>query len=331
MDVLTRAPAILGVGAAVPKGRVTAAEIEARLGLPAGWVARRTGARELPVAAPDEATSDLAVRAGKRALAAADADPTGVGLVLLATSTPDHPLPPTAPDVATRLGATAAGAVDLAGACAGFLYALALADAHARVRNQSVLVIGANVLTRRVDPDDPVTAALFADGAGAVLVAPGRGGGDGLLAVRLEADGRGKDEILVPAGGTRIPPTPERIAAGEHLMRMERGKAVYREAVRGMVDVGRAALADAGMTASDVDLFVPHQANSRIVADAARQLGVPPEKTVDVMARFGNSSAATIPIALDAALAAGRLRRGHRVLATAVGAGLVRAATVFGY
>ena len=180
--------AILGCGAAVPARRVSNAELERALGLPPGWIVARTGIEERPIAGPEEATSDLAARAGAAALADAGIDPARVALLILATSTPDHLLPPTAPLVACRLGITAAGAVDLAGACAGFLYGLVLADGYCRAHGQPVLVIGANVLSRRVDPADPRTAPLFADGAGAVLLGPGEPG-RGLLAAYLGADG----------------------------------------------------------------------------------------------------------------------------------------------
>lgn len=319
--------AVWGVGAAVPGRRVPSAELERRLGLPPGWIAERTGIEERPLAAPDEATSDLAVRAGREALAAAGLDGGRIGLLLLATSTPDHPLPPTAPAVAHRLGLADAGAVDLAGACAGFLYALVLADAFCRVHGWPVLVIGANVLSRRVDPRDAPTAALFADGAGALVLGP-EVGERGLLGAWLGADGSRWDAIWIPAGGSRQPLTPEAVAAGAHCMRMDGGPALFRAAVRAMAAAGREALARAGLGVEDVDWWVPHQANRRITQEAGRLLGIPPERTVDVIARYGNSSSATIPLALAEWARAGRLRRGQVVLLTAVGAGLVSAGCV---
>ncbi|AEB12611.1 3-oxoacyl-ACP synthase III family protein [Marinithermus hydrothermalis] len=321
----TAGAAILGVGAALPRRRVASAATERALGLPPGWIVQRTGVLERPVAALDEATSDLAVRAAQAALVDAGLESEAVDLLLLATSTPDHPLPPTAPVVAHRLGLVNAGAVDLAGACAGFVYALALADAQVRAWGGYVLVVAANVLSRRVNPRDPNTAPLFADGAGAVILGPG-GEGRGLLASHLGADGSRWDTIYIPAGGSRVPLSPEALARGEHRMRMKSGPTLFRRAARGMAEAGRKALARAGLEAGAVDWWVPHQANRRLVHEAGRLLGIPPERTVDVIARMGNSSAATIPIALAAV--ADRFRPGDVVLLTAVGAGVLVAGAV---
>lgn len=327
---MTVRPAILSIAGFVPSGRATAEETERRLGLPAGWIEQRTGVRVRPTAGPDEAVSDLAVEAGREALARADLDPAAVRLLLLATSTPDHPLPPTAPAVAARLGLSAPGAIDLAGACAGFLYALSLADSHVRAHGEAALVVAANVLTRRTRPDDRELVPIFADGAGAAVVGPGDGE-SGILATVLESDGGGADALLVPAGGSRRPLTPEGVERGEHFMRLVRGDQVFRHAVRGMAEAGRKALARAGLRTADVDLWIPHQANARIVAAAGAQLGLPAERIVSVLDRYGNSSAATIPLAMAHAEATGRLRRGQLVLLTAVGAGITRAALLLRY
>jgi 3-oxoacyl-[acyl-carrier-protein] synthase III len=321
-------PAVLGTGSALPDRRVHSEAVEAAAGLEKGWIERRTGVRERPVAAPDEATSDLASRAGARALEASGVGRASVRLLLLATSTPDEPLPPTAPRVAHALGLEGAGAVDLAGACAGFVYALALADAFCRIQGGSALVVGANVLSRRVDPrGDPATAFLFSDGAGAIVLGP-RDGDSGLLAVHLGADGSRADMLSIPAGGSRRPLTPEALSRGEHYMRIRDGQWLFREAVRSMVDAGRRVLTSAGLEPADVDFWVPHQANRRITREAGRLLDIPPERTVDVIDRYGNSSAATIPVALDHAARSGRLVRGEIVLLTAFGAGLVSAGAV---
>lgn len=319
--------AILGVGAALPEKQVASADLERALGLPPGWIQQRTGIVRRPVAGEGEATSDLAVRAGAEALRAAGVSPGDVRLLLLATSTPDHLLPPTAPAVAHRLALRRAGAADLAAACAGFLYALSLAGAYCEGGGGPVLVIGANVLTRRVDPRDPATVALFADGAGAAVVAPGEGE-RGLLATHLASDGSRWDSILIPAGGSRQPVTPERVAAGEHLMRLSNGRSLFREAVRDMAEAGRAALAAAGLSASAVDWWIPHQANRRIIAEAGRLLEIPAERTVDVIDRYGNASSATVPMALAEAVKEGKVRPGHVLLLTAVGAGMLSAGAV---
>jgi 3-oxoacyl-[acyl-carrier-protein] synthase-3 len=317
---------IAAVGHALPERRVASAEIEERLGLEPGWIERRTGIRERRHAAPGEATSDLATRAAADALARAGPLAAPVGVLLLATSTPDHLLPPTAPLVAHRLGLRGCGAIDLAGACTGFLTALALAHSHCRAQRCSVLVVGANVLSRRINPADPATSALFADGAGAMLLAPAEG--DDFLAFHLDSRGEFYEQVLIPAGGSRAPLTARAVEAGEHFMRMARGPDLFREAVRAMVRCGEAALGRAGLREEEVDWWVPHQANARIIRDAGGRLGIDPQRTVSVVEAVGNTSAASIPIALSLAALDGRLNAGQRVLMTAVGAGMSEAGAV---
>jgi 3-oxoacyl-[acyl-carrier-protein] synthase-3 len=319
---------IAAVGHALPERRVTSAELEQRLGLEVGWIERRTGIRERRIAAPDEATSDLAVRAASDALRRAGPLSAPIGMLLLATSTPDHLLPPTAPLVAHRLGLTGCGAVDLAGACTGFLSALALGHSYCRTQRSSVLLVAANVLSRRINPADPVTAAVFADGAGAVILAPATDAHDAVLSLYLDTHGEQYEQIIIPAGGSRMPVTPEAVEAGAHWMRMSRSPDVYREAVRGMVRAGEIALERAGVTAAGVDWWVPHQANTRLIRDAGERLGIGADRTVCVVETLGNSSAATIPTALAIAEGDGRIRAGQRLLLTAVGAGMTAAGAV---
>ena len=314
---------IIGAGLAIPENSTTSSEIESRLGLEEGWIARRTGIDRRPVAAADEATSDLAIRAGAAAIKDSLADVREIGLVLLATSTPDHLLPPTAPLVAHRLGLRA-GAVDLAGACSGFLYALVLGSHWVDASGKPALVIGANILTRRINSKDPATVALFSDGAGAVVVAPHQP--TSLLGSFLGSDGSTYGAIGIAAGGTREPLTSESLSNGGNLMTIRRGAALFKQAVQGMADAGKEALKQAGLTAGDIDWWIPHQANARIIHDTGKLLGIPPERTINVVARYGNSSAATIPIAI--ADAADRLKAGEKVLLTAAGAGLVTAGAV---
>jgi 3-oxoacyl-[acyl-carrier-protein] synthase-3 len=318
---------IVAVGHALPERCVTSTELEQRLGLEAGWIEGRTGIRERRYAAPDEATSDLAVRAAADALQRAGSLPAPIGMLLLATSTPDHLLPPTAPLVAHRLGLGGCGAIDLAGACTGFLTALALGHSYCQTQRCSVLVVGANVLSRRINPSDPSTAAVFADAAGALILAP-EAGADAVVSVHLDARGEFYDQILVPAGGSRKPVTLAAVEAGEHWMRMVRGPELYREAVRGLVRCGTAALEKAGLTAADIDWWVPHQANARIIREAQERLGIGPERTISVVETVGNSSAATIPLALSLAVGAGRIGAGQRLLLTAVGAGMTEGGAV---
>ncbi len=319
---------IAGLGHAAPARRVTSAELEARLGLEAGWIERRTGIIERRHAAPDEATSDFAVRAGAEALRKAGPLPQPIGLLLLATSTPDHLLPPTAPLVAHRLGLGGCGAVDLANACGGFLAALALGDAYCRLQRCSVLVVAANVLSRRVDPADPATAALFADAAGAMLLSPSDEGSGDILSTHLDSHGEHYRHITIPAGGSRSPITPEAIERGEHWMYLERGPDLFRLAVRSMVRAGKKALEKAGLSIAEIDGWVPHQANARVMREAGERLGIEAGRTVSIIGEYGNSSAASIPFAISWAVEQGRLRSGHRILLTAVGAGLVEAGAV---
>lgn len=339
--------AFTGAGHAVPARRVPSGEIERRLDLDEGWIARRTGIESRRYVENGAATSDLALAAAERALDQAGRSASEAGLLLLATSTPDHLLPPTAPLLAERLGAEGIGAVDVTGACAGFLYALSLGHAFAHLHGAPVVVIGANVLSFRINPDDAATAALFSDAAGAVVLEPspeagsgGRPGGDGavvakpespdrrarsLEALYLGSRGSKYDQIRIPAGGSRRPMTEARVQDGEHLMEMERGKQVFREAVAGMVRTGQTVLEKAGRTPEEIDWWIPHQANRRITDQAGEELGIPEGKTVSVIEEYGNSSAATIPLGLSLALQEGRIARGDRLLLTAIGAGMIEA------
>lgn len=317
---------IVSAAAAIPEQSTSSEEIEARLGLEPGWIERRTGIRRRPTASQGEATSDLAVRAGREAIARSGIPTGDIGLVLLATSTPDHLLPPTAPLVAHRLGMKA-GAVDLAGACSGFVYALVLGASWADSSLKAVLVIGANILTRRMNTADPSTVALFSDGAGAVVVLPSQP--TRLLGSHLSSDGSAYDVIGIRAGGTREPLTLESLKEGHNLMAIRRGGALFRQAVHAMEDAGRESLKIAGLRSSDVSWWIPHQANVRIIQDAGALLGIGPESTINVVAQYGNSSAATIPIAMAEALGQGRLKPDDTVLLTAAGAGLVTAGAVF--
>jgi 3-oxoacyl-[acyl-carrier-protein] synthase-3 len=320
--------ALLALGHYAPARRVTNAEMETRLGLEAGWIARRTGIRERRFAAPDEALSDLAVKAGAMALAKADFDAATLGLVVLATSTPDHPLPPSAPLVAHRLGATGAGAIDMAGACGGFLYALTLADSFVRAQQTAVLIIAANILSRRLNLDDAQSAGLFGDGAGAALLVPSARKGSGVRGVHLSSDGAGYDLIQIPAGGSRRP-VAAALAPEATLMQIKDGRAVFTRAVKMMTEASQKALARAGLTLEAIDHFVPHQANARIMGALQRQLGVADERMLSSVAFYANSSAATIPLTLSLAAEQRSFKTGERLLMAAAGAGLTGGAVVF--
>jgi len=319
--------ALLALGHYAPERRVTNEEMEARLGLEPGWIARRTGIHERRFAAPDEALSDLAVKAGAMALQRSGLDPATVGLLVLATSTPDHPLPPSSPLVAHRLGAARAGAIDMAGVCGGFLYALTFADGFVRASGAPALVIAANVLSRRLNLDDPISAGLFGDGAGAALIAPSGRATSGVRGVALASDGSAYDLIQIAAGGSRQP-FAEGLEAGATLMQIRDGRAVFQRAVRMMVETAQTALSRAGLALDDIDHFVPHQANVRMMGAVQRQLGVAEDKMLSSVALYANSSAATIPLTLSLAADAQPFESGARILMTAAGAGLTGGAVV---
>lgn len=314
----------VGWGYALPDSFLENTALEKRWGLDAGWIYRRTGIKRRPIADPHLATSDLAVSAAEMALEQADIDPEKVGLVILATSTPDQLLPPTAPVVANQLGLIKAGAIDLAGACSGFLYGLTLADSFCKVQHGYVLVIGANILTRRLNWNDPATASLFADGAGAVVWGPTERGSK-LVAAQLNADGSGLAQVVIPEGGTKIPFSAKTFVNDGHLMQMDAGPQLFRKAVAAMVDAGRQVLEKAAVSHEEIDHWIPHQANGRLIEEARRKLLIPREKTRNQIAEIGNSSAATIPIVWAKMMEQQHIQPQQRLLLTSVGAGLIAA------
>ncbi|CAN7745206.1 beta-ketoacyl-ACP synthase III [Rhizobium leguminosarum] len=322
-----RSSRMVGFGHAVPARRVDNAEIEARLGLEIGWIERRTGIRTRHWAEDGETLSGLAAEAGRIALDDAAIAQSEIALTLLATSTPDHLMPPSAPLLAHRLGLERSGAIDLAGACSGFLYALTLADGFVRAHGRAVLVVAANILSRRINSAERASAVLFADAAGAVVLAPSTNGRSGLLAADLASDGSGYGLINIPAGGSNRPFSPE-LRPEDFLMTMQDGREVFSRAVALMTETSKRALEQAGIAASDVDQFVPHQANARIFDAVSGNLGIAPEKTIRTIERFGNSSAATIPLSLSIANAERRFAEGEALLLTAAGAGLMGGAAV---
>jgi 3-oxoacyl-[acyl-carrier-protein] synthase-3 len=314
--------AITGWGMAVPDRVVTSAELAARFGLDEEWITRRTGIHERRIASEDEFTSTLAVRAGRRALEAAGVRAEDIDLVVTATTTPDRLIPQTAPVVQAELGAESAGAFDVGAACAGFLTALAVCTALVRSGMATrCLAIGSEVLSRFVDWSDPKTCVLFGDGAGAVVVERVDHEA-GLLTVEFGADGGEAGLIQVAAGGSARPASLATVEGAEHVIRMN-GPEVFRLAVRTMTAGPEHVLRSSGTDVGDVDLFICHQANSRIVSECGERLGLPSEKVFCNVDRYGNTSAASIPIALCEAAEGGLLHDGSTVLLTAVGAGLV--------
>jgi 3-oxoacyl-[acyl-carrier-protein] synthase-3 len=281
------------------------------------WITQRTGIRERHIAAEGEVTSDLALGAARAALANAGVDAQSIDLVVLATSTPDNTFPATATTVQAKLGMTHGAAFDLQAVCSGFVYALATVDGLLRTGAfRRALVIGAETYSRILDWKDRSTCVLFGDGAGAVVLEavaqPGTAADRGLLAARLRSDGRHKTKLYVD-GGPSSTGTVGRV-------RME-GRAVFKHAVAMISDVIYDVLKDTGYTAADIDWFVPHQANKRIIDDSARKFGIAPEKVVTTVDRHGNTSAASIPLALAVAVGDGRIKRGDLLLLEAMGGG----------
>ncbi|HET6951544.1 MAG TPA: beta-ketoacyl-ACP synthase III [Acidimicrobiales bacterium] len=319
---------IAGWGTAVPARRVTNHDLEARLDTSDQWILERTGIRERRWAAPGESTGPLAVAAARQALDRAGLTPSEVGAVVVATSTPDRPMPSTAAGVAAALGITG-GAFDVNAACAGFVYGLTTAYALVETGvTRTALLVGADVMTSIVDPEDRSTAVLFGDGAGALVLTGSRGiepGAPGLVAPGLVAtdlvgDPGGLDLLTIPAGGSALPASADTVAARQHFLKMD-GREVFRRAVRGVTASVERTLARAGVTVDDVALFVPHQANARIVDAVLARTGLPAARTCGSVDRFGNTSAASIPIALAEAAQTGTVARGDLVLLCGFGAG----------
>lgn len=314
--------AITGWGMAVPERVVTNDDLaRAFAGIDAAWIEQRTGILQRRHADAGETTSTLASTAGRMALARAGLHPDALDLIVVATCTPDRPIPATAPTVQDALGARNAGAFDINSACAGFLTALGAAGAL--IQNGSArraLVVGAEVLSRFLDWDDPKTCVLFGDGAGAVVLERSETPA-GLLSFELGADGSGRDLIHTPAGGSARPASWSTVEAREHTIRMD-GREVYRAAVRVMSDGVARASRPQGSRAAGADLVIVHQANQRIIDEVATRLNVPPERMFSNVARYGNTSAASIPIALCEAADRGLLSSGDRVVLSAIGAGL---------
>ena len=313
---------------AVPEGRLTNAELEARVDTTDAWIMERTGIRERRILGPGETTATLAIEAGEAAIKSAGLTPSDLSMVIVATCTPEQPIPETSAYVAEGLGVRC-GAFDVGAACAGFVYALVVGSSMVAAGGVGpVLVVGAENLTRVVDPMDRAMVILFGDAAGAVVLTPtGDADGPGLVSWDLGSDGSAASLIEIKAGGSRLPISAETLAAGEHWMRME-GQEVFRRAVRVVVDSSLVTLERAGLSAADIDWFVPHQANARIITAAANRLGIPPERSLVNIDRYGNTSAASIPLALAEAADDGRIGEGDLVLLSGFGAGMTWASVI---
>jgi len=317
--------AITAVASWLPERRLTNKDLERMVDTSDEWIRTRTGISERRVADEADATSDLAARAGTLALERAGIAPADVDMLIVATSTPDMGFPSTACLAQAKMGLTCP-AFDLNAACTGFIYALEVAAAMIEAdRLKTVLVIGAEILTRVVDFTDRTTCILFGDGAGAVVLAASED--PGILSVHLGADGTGADLLTIPAGGTARPLTPELIAEGEQYIHMS-GNEVYKFAVRAIPRVTKQALAESGLEVADVDWLVPHQANQRITDTVGESLGIPHDHVVSAIANTGNTSTASIPLALESLYLSGRLHKGDVLAFVGFGAGLTYGAAI---
>ncbi len=309
---------ILGTGSYLPPKRLSNADLAAELaqqGVETSdeWIVERTGIRARHFAAPDVASSDLATEAGRRALEAAGVAAADLDLIIVATSTPDMVFPSTATMVQYKLGTAGCPAFDVQAVCSGFIYALTVADSMIRAGSaKNALVIGSEVFSRILDFKDRTTCVLFGDGAGAVVI--GASDQPGILATDIHADGKHRDILCVPGhvSGGRV--------LGDPVLKMD-GQAVFKLAVGVLEETARASLAKAGLQDSDIDWLIPHQANIRIMQSTARKLKMPAEKVVVTVDQHGNTSAASIPLALDAAVRDGRIRRGQHLMLEGVGGG----------
>jgi 3-oxoacyl-[acyl-carrier-protein] synthase-3 len=323
---------IVGTGRALPEKVLSNLDIEKMVDTTDAWIVERTGISERRVLDPALTNSDLSAQAARAALAMAGLSGSDVDCIILGTVTPDVPMPATAVYVQQKIGAGSCAAFDLSAACAGFVYGMSIADAFIRAGSfKRVLVIGVEILTRIVDWKDRNTCVLFGDGAGAVVMVgedqPEGHRPRGVLTTHIYADGSGAEFLHIPAGGVKTPVTAQGLAAAENKVKMS-GKQVFQHAVRNISGACVTALEKVGLTAADVDLVVAHQANLRIVEAVAQRVGLPMSKFHLNIQRYGNTSSASIPIALDEAVREGKVKDGMNLLMGALGAGFAWGAAV---
>jgi 3-oxoacyl-[acyl-carrier-protein] synthase III len=312
---------ILGTGHSYPEGILTNEDLASIVETSDDWITTRTGIKQRRKAAPDEYTSLFAVRAARQAIERARLDPSDIDLLLCATVTPDQILPSTGCIVQAELGANNAAAMDIVAACSGFLYGVSLADSMIRTGQvRHAVVVGAEILTQYVDYTDRQTCVLFGDGAGAAVLGP-VDNGRGILASKIKSDGRYEEQLFSPGGGTRKKPTAETLAAGDHYFKMK-GNELFKVAVRSMAEISRDVLQTAGAKSDDISLFIPHQANQRITEAVADRLNVDMSRVYSNIAVHGNTSSASIPIALDECVGQGRVKEGDLVLMASFGGGV---------
>jgi 3-oxoacyl-[acyl-carrier-protein] synthase III len=313
---------IIGTGSYAPAQVITNQDLEKIVDTSDAWITERTGIKERRKAAPGEATSDMAVAAARKALEMAGTRPEELDLIVVGTITPDMPMPSCAVFVQAKLGAKKAFAFDVAAACAGSVYALSVADQFMRTgQAKRALVIGADVFTGLLNWEDRNTCVLFGDGAGAMVLAPAEEEGRGVLSTRLRTDGTLADILTIPAGGSREPLTDENVRAQRHKVTMN-GREVFKTAVRELTSITHEALQAHGLKPHQVDHVIAHQANMRILEAVMHRVEIPVEKCWINLDKYGNTSAASVPMALDEANRAGRLKRGDLIAMLAVGSGM---------
>lgn len=318
---------ITGTGSFAPKKIITNVDLEKLVDTSDNWIIERTGIKERRIAEKGQTTSDLAYEAGKKALKAAGIGAQDLDLILVATMTPDTILPSMGCVLQEKLGAKKAAAFDIAAACSGFIYGMSVADAFIKSgAYKNILLVGAEVLSRFTDWEDRTTCILFGDGAGAVVIQR-HAGKRGILSTHLHSDGAFGDLLYVPAGGASHPPSHDTIRRRMHFIRMK-GNETFKAAVRSLEGVVQEALEHNKVKAEEIDFLVPHQANLRIIQAMAQRLNMPMEKVVLTLPKYGNTSAASIPMALDEAVRDGRIKDNHLILFEAFGGGLTWASAL---
>ena len=318
---------IIGMGHSYPEGILTNADLERIVETSDEWITTRTGIKQRHKAAENEYTSQFGTCAARMALKRAGLEPTDIDLIVCATTTPDQIMPSTGALIQAQLGANNAAGMDVFAACSGFLYGLTMVESMIRTGQiRHALVMGAEVLTKYVDYTDRSTCVIFGDGAGAAVLGPVPEG-KGILATKIRSDGRYEEQLYCPGGGTKLGTTHETIDNRLHFFKMK-GNELFKVAVRSMADIAAEMLDKAGYTVKDVDLVIPHQANQRITDAVASRLGVAEEKVYSNIAEHGNTSSASIPIAMDECIQSGRIKEGSLVLLTAFGGGVTWGGTV---
>lgn len=324
---MTQNAGIIGMGHSYPEGILTNADLEKMVDTNDEWITTRTGIKQRHKAAENEYTSQFGSRAALQALERAGLRPEDIDIIVCATTTPDQIMPSTGALIQAQIGAVNAAGMDIFAACSGFIYGLTMVESMIKTGQiRYALVIGAEVLTKYVDYTDRGTCVIFGDGAGAAVVGPVPGG-KGILATKIKSDGRYEEQLYCPGGGTKLGTTHETIENRDHFFKMK-GNELFKVAVRSMADMSAEMLEKAGYTVEDVDIVIPHQANQRITDAVASRLGVPEEKVYSNIAEMGNTSSASIPIAIDECIQSGKIKEGSLVLLTAFGGGVTWGATV---